>query len=234
MIFYMGILFAALLAWVGFKAGFYQIWTTLFNVLIAVYLAIHLSPLIAEIIPAAGSTEISKTLCMLVTSAAIFLILHGFAYVFLLSQFNVTFPKVLDTIGAAFLGFLTGFLIWSFVCLVICTGPIGKNAVVRTIGLDRQGFREAKMQSYLVWWSNLLDGFVAPGDNRNCTEQAVSDMLKAPARKGRHARPVQPLDVNAAGEPNYVEESEAGQMPRETAPLDSHPESPSVSTSPDD
>jgi len=208
MIFYMGILFAALLAWVGFKVGFYQIWTTLFNVLIAVYLAIHLSGVIIEIIPAAGSTEISKTLCMLVTATAIFLILHGFAYVFLLSQFSVTFPKILDTIGAAFLGFLTGFLIWSFVCLVICTGPIGKNAVVRTIGLDRQGFREAKMQSYLVWWSNLLDKFAAPGDSRNCTEQAVNDMLKVPASKtySRKPTPKQPADANSVCEPNHIEQ----------------------------
>lgn len=220
MIFYLGILFAALLAWVGFKVGFYQIWTTLFNVLIAVYLAIHLSPLITEIIPAAGSTEIGKTLCMLVTAAAIFLILHGFSYVFLLSQFSVTFPKILDTLGASFLGFLTGFLIWSFLCLVICTGPIGKNAVVRAIGFDRQGFREAKMQSYLVWWSNILDKFVASGDSRNCTERAVSNMLKAPVRKtySREPKPKQPADVNSVCEPNRIEQPPTSKTSPQAAP----------------
>jgi len=234
MIFYMGVLFAALLAWVGFKAGFYQIWTTLFNVLIAIYLAIHFSPLITEIIPAAGSTEIGKTLCMLITSGAIFLILHGFAYVFLLSQFSVTFPKILDTLGAAFLGFLTGFLIWSFVCLVICTGPIGKNAVVRAIGFDRQGFREAKMQSYLVWWSNLLDGFVVSGESRNCTERAVSDMLKSPVRRGRDVKPVQHSDVNAVCEPNSAGQPGQGQLPTGKAPPESHQDSISVGISPVD
>lgn len=220
MIFYLGILFAGLFAWLAFKVGFYQIWTALFNILIAVYLAIHLSSLITEIIPAAGSTEISKTLCMLVTAAAVFLIMHGISYVFLLGQFNVTFPKILDTVGAGFVGFLAGFLVWSFVTFLICTGPISDNVVVKTVGLDSQSFKEAKMESYLLWWGNLFDTVVAPHDEPNNTEKAIAGLLEAADKKTTRARRTKSkqTDAQSIAEPNQAEESARTEIPAEIAP----------------
>ncbi len=220
MAFYAGILFAGLFAWLAFKVGFYQIWTALFNILIAVYLAIHLSPVISEMVPAAGSTEICRTLCMFGTALGIFLIMHGISYVFLLGQFNITFPKILDTVGASFLGFLAGFLVWSFVTLLICTGPISDNAVVKTVGLDSQSFKEAKMESYLLWWGNLFDTAVAPYDEPNNTEKAIADLLEAADKKTTRARRTKSkqTDAQSIAEPNHAEESPTTEIPAEIAP----------------
>jgi hypothetical protein len=171
MVFWIGILIAVGFAYSAIKLGFYQAWTMLFNVVIAVYLGVMLGPAIAEFVPM--DSQYSKTLAVLAAGVGAFVVLHGISYVFLLGQFTVTFSRVLNTLGSALLGFLAGFLVWSFAVLVICTTPFCENVFVKEIGFDGKTFEEAKMQPYLVWWCNLVDKVAAPGDGRAGTEQAL-------------------------------------------------------------
>ena len=203
MVFWIGILIAAGLAYSATKLGFYHAWTMLFNILIAVYVGMRLGPVIEEFVPVAGG-QYGRTLAVLAAGTGTFLILHGISYIFLIGQFEVTFPRGLNTLGSALLGFLAGFLMWSFAVLVVCTTPFCENAFVKEIGFDAKTFEEAKMQSYLVWWCGLVDRVVASGDSKADTEQVVRDLLTKPAKGSKQAVKGKPglkgtADVN---EPN--------------------------------
>jgi hypothetical protein len=44
MVFWAGILVGGLFIWFAVKIGFYEMWATLFNIVISIYIAIFLSP----------------------------------------------------------------------------------------------------------------------------------------------------------------------------------------------
>jgi hypothetical protein len=181
--FWIGILVAVIFAYSAIKLGFYHTWTMLFNFVIAVYVAVRISPAIEEFLPAAmGGGQYSKTMALLATGLVTFLILHGIAYVLLIGQFEVTFPRVVNTLGSGILGFLAGFLVWSFGTLVVCTTPFSQQQYIKEIGFDVKTFEEAKMQPYLVWWCNFLDKIVVSGDGHVSAEQAIRDLLIKPAK----------------------------------------------------
>jgi hypothetical protein len=207
MAFWIGILIAAGFAYSAIKLGFYHAWTMLFNIVVAVYLGIQLGPVIEEFVPAANS-QYCRTLAVLAVGTGTFLILHGISYVFLIGQFEVTFPHGLNTLGSGLLGFLAGFLMWSFAVLVICTTPFCENVFVKEVGFDGKTFEEAKMQPYLVWWCSLVDRVVASGDNKGGTEQAIKDLLAKPVNrctKGITGKPGLRAMADA-NEPNQLNE----------------------------
>jgi uncharacterized membrane protein required for colicin V production len=175
MIFWAGILVAVIFAVSAIKLGFYHAWTMLFNFVIAVYVALRISPAIEEFLPA-------TTMALLATGLVTFLILHGIAYVLLIGQFEVTFPRVVNTLGSGILGFLTGFLVWSFGTLLVCTSPFSQQQYVKELGFETKTFQEAKMQPYLVGWCNFLDKLVASGEGHASAEQTIKELLIKPAK----------------------------------------------------
>ncbi|MBE3142986.1 MAG: CvpA family protein [Planctomycetes bacterium] len=218
MVFWAGILVAVLFAYSAIKLGFYHAWTMLFNFVIAVYVAIRISPAIEGFLPAAmGSGQYGKTMALLATGLVTFLVLHGIAYTLLIGQFEVTFPRIVNTLGSGILGFLAGFLIWSFGTLIVCTTPFCQKQYVKELGFETKTFQEAKMQSYLIGWCNFLDKIVASGDNPVSAEQAIKDLLIKPAKntpadiKTRAAsiRPVDPNDPNKPYGPNQPPATES-------------------------
>jgi len=224
MVFWIGILIAVGFAYSAIKLGFYQAWTTLFNVVIAVYLGVMFGPVIEGFVPM--DSQYSRTLAVLAAGVGAFAVLHGISYVFLLGQFTVTFPRALNTLGSGLFGFLTGFLVWSFAAIVVCTTPLSDNAFVKDIGFDSRKLEEVKVQSYLVWWCDLVDKVAAPGALRPGSTslttggsprlrsgqagQAVRDLLTKPAKHkktGTAGQPdsTQPADVNEPNEPGFAE-----------------------------
>lgn len=205
--FWIGILVAVLFAYSAIKLGFYHTWTMLFNFVIAVYVALRISPAIEEFLPAAmGGGQYSKTMALLATGLATFLILHGIAYTLLIGQFEVTFPRVVNTLGSGILGFLTGFLIWSFGTLIVCTTPFCQQQYVKELGFDVKTFEEAKMQSYLVGWCSFLDKIVASGEGPVSAEQTIKDLLIKPAKSTQAkaktgTASIQPIDTNDLNKP---------------------------------
>ncbi|MFH1371896.1 MAG: CvpA family protein [Planctomycetota bacterium] len=201
MVFWTGILVAAVFAYSAIKLGFYQAWTILVNIVIAVYIGIRLGPAIEEFVPAGG--QYYRTLAVLATGVGAFLILQGIAYVFLIGQFSVTFPRGVNMLGSGLAGFLAGFLVWSFAAIVIGTTPLSENTFIKDIGFESKNLEEAKVQPYLVWWCNFVDKLVVSGDNQTSVEQTVKDLLTKPVQtstKGKTGRPVISTDAN---EPNY-------------------------------
>ncbi len=202
MVFWIGILVGGLFAWLAVKMGFYETWAFAFNIVISIYLAVFLSPIIAAIVPVPGDMSYNNALCMIAVAVAAFLILHGISYIFLTGQFSVSFPKVFDILGSGFLGFLAGLLVWGFVGLLIYTTPISQNPIVKQIGFSSQ-FEQCSMP-VISWWCNLVNKVVSNQENGYTTEQAISEMLKK-AEKKSPPKPVKQAEPNEPAEPNDLE-----------------------------
>jgi uncharacterized membrane protein required for colicin V production len=209
MVFWIGILLAGAFAWLAVKRGFYETWALTFNVLISIYLAIFLGPIITDIVHAAGDTPYGNALAMMAIAIASFLILHAISYTFITGQFSISFPKIFDTLGTGFLGFLAGLLIWSFVALLIRTTPISQNSFVEEIGFGSQ-FEQTSVP-YISWWCNLVNRMVSSKGNEQTTEQVISELIKSAERKTppEPAEPNEPNEPNEPAEPNNVETSPA-------------------------
>lgn len=174
MIFWVGILVGGFFVWLAIGRGFYEMWTMLFNVVISIYTAVYLTPVIVDIIPAAGETDYGNALTLAAVAAAVFVILYVISLTFLTGQFKVAFPKIFDNLGAGTLGFLGGFLIWSFAVLLISATPIGKNDFARSIGLGSKVGQTSN--PYLCWWCDLINTAAASDDSQSAQE-AVAWLL---------------------------------------------------------
>jgi len=203
MVFWAGILVGATFAWFAIKMGFYETWAFLFNIVISVYLAVFLGPIIANVI-AADDAPYSNAVAMIATAIGTFLVLHSISYTFLTGQFTVSFPKILDTLGTGFLGFLAGFLVWSFVSLLIYITPISQQPIVKEMGFDSQF--EQTNAPYISLWCNLVNTVVSRQDNEHSTEQVISELLKSTEKKALDKTDKQavPFEPNKPPEPNDV------------------------------
>jgi uncharacterized membrane protein required for colicin V production len=201
MVFWIGILISVIFAYFAIKKGFYETWTLGFNIIISIYLAVSLGPVISGIIPM-GTEVYNKIITTLAIAAASFLILQGTSYILITSQFNVPFPKIIDVVGAGLLGFLIGLLVWSFVCLLIMTTPITKNTFVKKIGFDTQA-QQANI-SYISWWCNTVNRAVSSRDSKQTAQQAIGWLLKSsePKTKVRESGTPEPNEPSEPIKPN--------------------------------
>ncbi|MFA5239366.1 MAG: hypothetical protein WC476_06620 [Phycisphaerae bacterium] len=174
MVFWIGILVSGAFAWLAIKLRFYQTWVLAFNIIISIYLAIYLRPVVANI-PAIGDTPYSNILTLAVVALAVFLILHSVSYIFLTGQFNVPFPKIFDTLGSGILGFSIGFLVWCFLTLLIFITPASQNTMVKSIGFTDQ-FQQTGV-SYIAGFCDLVNVIVSY-DDKVSTEQTINELLK--------------------------------------------------------
>ena len=186
MVFWAGILAAAFFAWLAVKIGFYETWTMLFNIVISIYLSVFLTPVITTMVPAASDTAYGNALTLITVAAGAFLILHGVSYSFLTGRFSVWFPRPIDNVGSGLLGFLAGFLVWSFVTLVISVSPLSQTGFARDISLTSAV--EQSSVPYVAWWCDMVNAAAAAGDNKQTTRQVISKLLK-PAQEGSARKP---------------------------------------------
>jgi len=204
MAFWLGIFIGGIFAFIAIKIGFYEMWATLFNIVISIYLAVFLRPMITNI-AAIGDTPYNNALIILATAIVSFLILHGIAYIFLTGQFTISFPKLFDTLGTGLLGFLAGFLVWSFVSFLIGITPISQNTIVKEIGFGSQ-FRQTNIP-YLCWWCSLVNKAVSTEDSGYTTSEAINGLLKE-IEKRTTCKPIEEAKANEPNEPTFsVEEN---------------------------
>lgn len=198
MMFWIGILASGIFARFAIKLGFYQTWVLLFNIIISIYLSLYLQPVIANT-PAVSGTLYSNFLAMAAVALASFLILHGISYTFFTGQFTVSFPKVFDTLGTGLLGFLAGFLVWSFLSLLIYTTPVSQNNLIKEIGFT-SGFQQTSA-SYVSRFCNLVNAVVSSQDNKLSAEQTISKLMKDLELKAREKTPQKPEPAKPTEEP---------------------------------
>ena len=200
MVFWVGILVGGLFVWLAVRRGFYEMWTMLFNLLISIYIAVYLTPVIVEIVPAAGDTAYGNAMMLLAVAVAIFAILYVISLTFLTGQFKVEFPKIFDNLGAGILGFLGGLRVWSVVVLLISATPIVKSDFARSVGLEQTG------NPYLCWWCNLVNTAAASEDGQPAQEAVARLIEDAKKKTTRRPDPNEPaadaIEPYPAAEPN--------------------------------
>jgi hypothetical protein len=206
---WLGILIAVLFALSARKMGFYHAWTMFFNVVIAVYLAVRIGPSLEEFFPASLNGKYATILALLAAGTGAFLIMQAIAYILMVGQLEVSFPRTVNTLGSALLGFLSGFLVWSFATFAFYTTPLSQKQSVKEIGISIKTFEEAKTRSYLVWWCSFLDKFIGSADNPVSAEQTIRDMLiinpvnKTIAEVNTSGASIRPADSNEPNKPYY-------------------------------
>ncbi len=177
MVFWIGILFGCLFVWLAVKKGFYETWILLFNIIIAVYLAVFLGPVVANIVPIAPKSAYNNALCMMIPGIGGFLILYAISSTLFTGRFSVPFTKTIDTFAAGFFGFLGGLLIWCFLSLLICVTPISQNTFVSE--LDFVGGFKQTGAPYVSWWCNRVHSIVASKDSEVSGGEVISELIKS-------------------------------------------------------
>jgi hypothetical protein len=128
-----------LLAVCGYRWGFYTIWAMFFNLLISIYLSVMLSPTVAGFMPTlfpAGTRQSEGIFwyvyAAIVASVALisFIILQVTAMTYFTGTFNISLPKLLENLGAMFIGFVAGYILWGFLCFLVLIMPIKKEQLI--------------------------------------------------------------------------------------------------------
>jgi hypothetical protein len=166
-----GILAGGFCVWFAIKIGFYETWAMLFNIVIAIFTALFLAGPIINFLPEdAINIPGRDALILLVIAAGTFLILYGITYILFTSQFKVILPKMLDILLAGLLGFFGGFLVLSFIALIIFLTPIGSYT-----GMDDTSIEYNMSSSY--WLLDGIHSIVSTKNNEITTKQIIEQLL---------------------------------------------------------
>jgi len=171
-----GIVIGLSFAYYGFKRGFFEMWGNFFNLLIAVYLALFLKPVITEHISGAGDTWIGIFLTVFLTGLVVFFILYGISYI-AFGQFEIELPKFIDISIGALTGFLGGLLIWSCLIFLFSITPLSHNKFAQNIGLAEYSIDHKT--TYMCFWGDSINFFAASNDAGRSTKEVLDDILKS-------------------------------------------------------
>jgi hypothetical protein len=171
MVFWIAVLVGAFFAWIAVQVGFYAAWMMFFNILLSAYLAIFLSPVIIDNVPAATDTPYGYTLVFLCIAAATMILSYGVCYAFLSGQLRFDFPKIFDTIGAGIVGFLAGFMAWSMLSFSFALLPLWELDSLRSLGFEASSQRANT--AYMCWWCDLLHTLTSSSENEISSAEAV-------------------------------------------------------------
>lgn len=135
MAFWILILFAAVGAFLAFKkADFYKMWAIIFNIFIAIYTSIMLSPWIISMIPTGtGGLQYQKVACVVCVAVLVFGVLQAITVNFITADYEITFPKLFDSIGSSVLGFVSGLTVSAFILLMLSLLPFAEAPVINKI-----------------------------------------------------------------------------------------------------
>ncbi len=180
-----GILAGGFCIWFAVKIGFYETWAMLFNIVMAVYIALFLAQPVMDFLPEeASNIRCCEALTLTVLAIGSFLILHGITYILFTSQFKVTFPKLFDILFAGLLGFFGGFLLLSFAVLIIFLTPFGAYA-----GIEEDSVEYNMSSAY--WLFDGIHSVVSSPDNEIITEKVIKQLLNKSQSSAQNKNPQQ-------------------------------------------
>lgn len=135
MAFWIIILFAACGAILAYrKSDFYRMWAIVFNIFVAIYLGIMLSPWIISMIPPdTPGLQYQKAACIIAIAILVFGLLQTITVNFITSDCEITFPKLFDSIGASSLGFIAGWFTAAFLLLMLSILPFADKPFMKNL-----------------------------------------------------------------------------------------------------
>jgi hypothetical protein len=120
-------------AFIGYRKAWYPTWALLFNVLISVYVSIMTAPQIVDKFPDIRNhlDSYSYAAFVLIVAACFFALLQLLSFKFFTGVYVVSLPKILNSAGAAVLGFLTGTVVAGFLLFLIAITPLPDYPAVK-------------------------------------------------------------------------------------------------------
>ena len=195
MLFWIAILVGIVVGTLATRIGFYETLVYSFNLSVSVYLAVFLTPFVVTHVPAAIEIDTGLPLTLAGLVVGSFILLYGISYLLFTGHFTIAFPKVIDLPLSALVGFGAGWLIVSFLAVILSITP---SPWVETI------FGQGTLETHTAALRSTCDRihrFVRAGEPAVDTGHILAWL--ADSRKAGEGRPpVGPRDVNdAAGAP---------------------------------
>jgi len=117
----------------GRRVGFIAVWVFLFNLLIAVYVSLMLTPTLIGYVPLLHSSRYYHALTLLFVALLIFLICHNFVSMFLAQAFSARIPRFFNNFFAAVTGFLAGHFACGFILFIIGVTPLAEASFMKQL-----------------------------------------------------------------------------------------------------
>ena len=183
-----GVIFALL----GLKKTFYPMWALLFNVLLAIYAAVMLTPVVLDKFETLGYFgNYSRALSLLAIALSVFVVAQLLTFRFLTAVYCVSFPVILNNAGAGILGFITGFVISNFVIFLISVTPILQNPSLQKLSSDAEA--GGSVNSHLISTCNVINKL-----SLQCYEKAPEEAVEYITEHSSHPAPPVPPSSGAA------------------------------------
>jgi hypothetical protein len=183
-VFWLALLVGALFARTGIRIGFVKTWIVLFNVVVAVYIAVAVTPVFCDMFsrPRAGSDVPALALFGIASGACA--ALHAVAYAMFRGGVVLSLPKAVESVGAGLLGFCLGFLLVSFLGLVICLAPFAQHPLALQAGLGPQS-QQTNLLS-VCWSFDVVNAVVNSGERRISGRDAIVELLALQPKSAVH------------------------------------------------
>lgn len=175
MAFWLAVFLGALFSWIAVQVGFYAAWILFFNLLVATYMAVFLTPLAVASIPAATTMSYGYGLAMLSIGIMTLAIMYGLSFACLSGRLYMPMAKAFDNVGAGILGFFSGFLVWSFVAMAVSLTPLADLGFCQTIGFNATS--QTTNRGYVCWWCNRFHDLVSVAHSTQTSQDAVAALL---------------------------------------------------------
>jgi len=116
---------ALLFALLGIRLGYYRSWAMLFNILVSIYLAVMLAPVVPGLLANVRDFHYRYPAFIIIVAIIIFTILQLFTN-YLTGAFEASYHRKFEIISSAIIGFISGYLLITFIFFVICLVPSTK------------------------------------------------------------------------------------------------------------
>jgi uncharacterized membrane protein required for colicin V production len=126
MLFWLCLIIGLAFAWLGFKKGFFVAIAMLLNLMFGIYVGVLATPRILNMNSEYSDSGYYAAATMMVLAMAIFTVLQGIAWFYLLRDREDYFPKLIEQVAGGLCGFLFGYFLLGLFVLAICMMPFSR------------------------------------------------------------------------------------------------------------
>jgi hypothetical protein len=212
------LIIAAIFGLWGYHKRLYPSWAFLFNVLVASYLAIVLTPVFLNIKQAGGILALlgpwANAAIMLVIFAIYLALSQLLSSFYLTNTYCVSFPRFIDDFGGALLAFAGGYVIVNILLFALAVTPLNNHPITKKYIPDNDGRAIVKASSYISGFSLQFDNNLSkavekiktlPVVANKTTNKPAEKSQKNPPIKKEPAKPV--ITQNTPAEPNKIQDT---------------------------
>lgn len=185
---------AAIFALWGYQKRLYPAWAFIFNVLIATYLGMMLTPAIMNLTQG-GPIQILGDWQKTVIVSFIFIFYLGLSqllsHYYLTNTFAISFPKWIDELGGALLAFIGGYIMTNMLLFALSSSPLKNNSLLANVIPTNEGQTIRKV-------CNFISSFSV----QDQTDENIAKMIEKFKSMAMSAQQNQPKTQPQKNEPN--------------------------------